>query len=309
MRGSRGVLLVAAREVKLVRRNRAARVGFVLLLLLAWLPPVLVSLRAGALGLGAFPEVTPLTLALTGAVLTLLALLAGADLLVGELEDGSLVPVLTLLSRSTCLWGKYLARAGLFTVAYLVAFGSVGVAVFVMRGGEGLPDFLAVGVVGWLLAVACLGLGAALGATRRGRVRAYGAALAVWLLLVFVLDAILLTAVVATAPPPPESVGTHGHAELHVHTRSPGDDPHARYAEPTPEPRVAPSAWLMLLNPVDLFRLSALAGGPGLRQRLQLALPAADPTGLRLPLAAAWLAWVLVPLAVASWRLRRVTLT
>jgi len=230
-----GALLMAGRELRILRRTRAVRLGSLLLGAVAWLPVLLPPLRRGTLGIAAFDEMVPLQVALGGVVLPLLALLAGAELLAGEREDGSLVPLLTLpLSRGSCLLGKGLGRATALGAAYLACTASAGAAVALARGPQGVWDWTAVTAAGLLLGLASGGIGVLLGAGGRGRVRAFAAALLAWLVMVLALDAALLTAVVALAPPPPHEIGMHGHAELPPPGagRAGEDDPHARHAAP-----------------------------------------------------------------------------
>ncbi len=214
------------------------------------LPP----LRSGVLGLASFADLLPLQIALAAVVLPLLALLAGAELLAGEIEDGTLVPALVLpISRRECFAGKCLGRAAVLTSAYLAAFAGAGLAVALRHGPEGGAGWLAVAGAGLLLVLSAGALGAAAGARGRGRVRAFGAALALWVGLVFVLDAILLTAIVALAPPPPAA----GRPD-------PADDPHAREGEAR-GPAARPGA--------RLFLTLAAGGEPG------RAVPAHRPGG------------------------------
>ncbi len=293
-----GVTRVAHREARVLLRSRAARGAIVLLLAIAWLPPLLLSLRAGTVGLAGFPALVPFLIALAGVVLPVLALLAGAELLAGELEDGSLVPILTLpISRRACYLGKCLGRALVLSAAYVIAFASAGVAVLVAHGRVGLADYLAVAAAGLLLCAATGGLGIALGASGRGRVRAFGAALMAWLVLVFALDAVILAVVVGLAPPAPEGVGQHGHGELQHDMQKPAmpiHDPHAHDAQPESEEPFRLSTWLVILNPVDLFRFTALAAGPGLRPQLEQAFPGSSSGKAWLVLATGWLLWLLL---------------
>jgi ABC-type transport system involved in multi-copper enzyme maturation permease subunit len=287
------------------------RRGGLLLAAVAWLPALLPPLRRGEFGIAAFDEMISLQVAVGGVVLPLLALLAGVELLAGEREDGSLVPLLTLpLSRGSCLLGKGLGRAAALGAVYLACTASAGAAVAMARGTQGARDWAAVAGAGLLLGFATGGVGLLLGAAGRGRVRAFAAALVAWVVLVLALDAALLTAVVALAPSPPAEVGSHGHAEL----RAPGaagggDDPHARHAEPAPASPTPLAGWLLAINPVSLYRLTALALSPGLRPRLGLALPGFSGVALGLTLAAGWLVWLLVPPAAAHWIFRRVDLS
>jgi ABC-type transport system involved in multi-copper enzyme maturation permease subunit len=310
MPGSAAVLLVAGREIKLLRRGRALRGMLLLLAAVAWLPPLLLPLRAGVLGLAPFRESVLLTLALGAVILPLLGLLAGADMVAGEAEDGTLVPLVTLpVSRAALFLGKLLGRGLVLAGTYALAFVSAASTIALASGPAGARDHLAVTTAGLLLLLACTGIGAALGTSGRGRVRAFGAALGAWLVLVFALDAVLLSIVVALAPPPPAAVGTHGHGELAAPRELPIHDPahHAGSAEAEAPPAAAGSAWIMAADPVDLFRLSALVGGPGLAARLAIGLPAAGHVAWP-PLVTGWLLWLGLPPVAGLLRLRRTVL-
>ncbi len=295
-------LLVARREVRLLSRSRATLGAAMLLGSVAWLPAVLLPLRRGSLGVASFTEMLPLQIALEAVILPLLALLAGAELFAGELEDGSLVPALTLpISRRACFVGKCLGRAATLGAVYVAAFASAGLAVAVTQGSAGWKDWAVVTGAGLLVSLSTGGIGAALGSAGSGRVRAFGAALVAWIVLVFALDALLLTLVVAMAPPPPGSIGEHGHGEI----AAPRQDPHARHAEPEGPRPGALSGRLMALNPVSLFRLTSLAASPGLRPRLRLALPDGTAAGLWTTILAGWLIWLVAPLAAGLRRFLR----
>ncbi len=308
---TRPMLLVARREVRLLGRSRATLGAIALLAAVAWLPAVLLPLRSGSLGLASFEEMLPLQIALAAVVLPLLALLAGAEAFAGELEDGSLVPALTLpISRRACFAGKCLGRGGALAVAYLAAFASAGAGAALARGLEGWREWAAAAAAGLLLSISTGGLGAAIGASGRGRVRAFGAALVAWVVLVFALDALLLTLIVALAPPPPGAIGEHGHEELAAPSgATPGHDPHARAAEPEPGAPGGLSGGLMALSPVSLFRLTTLAASPALQPRLGVALPGGSEAMLWAIAGAGWLVWLALPLAAGHYRFRRAVLT
>jgi ABC-type transport system involved in multi-copper enzyme maturation permease subunit len=304
--GLRPILLLARREVRLLLRSRGTLGAVALLLGVAWLPLILLPLRSGLLGVAAFGEMIPLLIALEGVILPLLALLAGADLLAGELEDGSLVSIVTLpISRRACFVGKCLGRSSLFVGLYLLVFASAGATVMLARGVAGWKDWTAVVGVGLVLSLACGAIGTTLGASGRGRLRAFGGALTSWIVLVFALDALLLAVVVALAPPPPSGVGEHGHGEIQAPA---GEDPHARHAEPEGRAPAELSGWLMALNPVSLFRLTALVSSPELRPRLGLALPAGSPSEMVAVVTVGWLVWLTVPLLVGIRRFERADL-
>jgi ABC-type transport system involved in multi-copper enzyme maturation permease subunit len=297
------VSLVARREATLLRRSRAGRVAALLIFAVAWLPPILVSLREGRLGLASFAELTPLALAISGVVVPLLALLAGCGLFAGEIEDGTLVPVVCLpVARSVCYLGKLLGIGLVLGTVSALAFGSVAAAVLAVRGPDGGRDYITVSIAGMLLGTSSLLIGAVLGARGQGRVRAYGAALVTWLVLVFALDAILLAAVLATAPPAPESVGHHGHDEL----SSPVSP--ARGLEPERGPTVSIGAAWMAVDPVSLFRWSGLAFGPRLGARFRLAPGSSAGGGAAAVIGLGWLFWIVAPGVVGWRRFRRVSL-
>jgi ABC-type transport system involved in multi-copper enzyme maturation permease subunit len=292
----RPIALMARREVRLLLRGRGTLGAVALLMGVAWLPVLLLPLRSGLLGVAAFGEMIPLQIALEGVIVPLLALLAGADLLAGELEDGSLLSIVTLpISRRACFVGKCLGRGSLFVGIYLLVFASAGATVMLIQGVAGWQDWTAVAGVGLVLALACGAIGTTLGASGRGRLRAFGGALTVWIVLVFALDALLLAVVVALAPPPPSGVGEHGHSEIQAPA---GEDPHARQAEPEGRTPAELSGWLMALNPVSLFRLTALVSSPELRPRLGLALPAGSPSEMFAVMTLGWLVWLATPLLV-----------
>ncbi len=304
------MLLIARREVRLLRRSRATLGAVALVAAVAWLPAVLLPLRSGSLGLASFEEMLPLQIALGAVVLPLLALLAGAELFAGELEDGSLVPALTLpISRAACFAGKCLGRGGLLAGAYLAAFASAGAGAALARGADGWRGWAVAAVAGLLLSISAGCLGATLGAGGRGRVRAFGAALVAWLVLVFALDALLLTLIVALAPPPPAAIGEHGHDELAAPSGAmPGHDPHARAAEPEAAATGGLAGGLMALSPVSLFRLTTLAGSPSLQPRLGVGLPGGAGATLWTIVAGGWLVWLAAPLAIGHRRFRRADL-
>ena len=304
-------LLIARRELAILRRTRAMRGGGLLLAAVAWLPALLPPLRRGTLGVASFDEIIPLQVAVGGVVLPLLALLAGAELLAGEREDGSLIPLVTLpLSRRACLFGKTLGRGASLGAVYLACAASAGATVTLVRGSEGAQDWACVAAAGLLLCTATGGVGLALGASGRGRVRAFALALMAWVLLVLALDAALLAAVVALAPGPPAEVGSHGHAELRAPgAAAPEGDPHARHAEPPGSRPASLAGWLLALSPVSLYRLTALSLSPSLRPRLGLAVPGFEGVAVALTLAAGWLVWLLLPLAAAHRIFRRADLS
>src|SRR5512137_404562 len=142
---SKTLILITRRELSLMLRGRLSRGILGLLLVVAFLPPLLLSLRAGSLGLAPFSETVALALAFGEVTLPLIGLLTGADVLAGESEDGTLVPLVALpVSRTICFAGKFIGRATVLIAAYLAAFGSAGLAIAALRGLDGWVDYAAV---------------------------------------------------------------------------------------------------------------------------------------------------------------------
>jgi ABC-type transport system involved in multi-copper enzyme maturation permease subunit len=307
------VRFVAHRELRLMLRGRLSRAIFALLLVLAMLPPLLVSLRAGSLGLAPFSETVALALAFGEVALPLIGLLVGADVIAGESEDGTLVPLVALpVSRASCFAGKFIGRALVLIAAYLAAFASAVLAIAALGGTQGWQDYAAVVVAGLLLCLVCAGVGVAMGRPGRGRARAFGTAMVAWIVMVFVLDAAILGAVVALAPAPPEEVGSHGYGEMaaqremmKLHELDDSQDNEHRGAVAAGSPRQL-AQWLMALDPVDLFRFTVLSSAPALHERAKVGLGENDP-GLLL-LIAAWIAWFIFPLGLALRHFRRADL-
>jgi ABC-type transport system involved in multi-copper enzyme maturation permease subunit len=299
-------MMIARRELRLVMRGRLARGTLGLLAVVAFLPPLLLSLRAGTLGLASFREVAALELAFAEVALPLIGLLAGADLLAGEGEDGTLLPIASLpISRAVCFFGKLAGRTAMVVASYLCAFGSAGIAIALVRGSAKWTDYAAVAGAGLALCLACMAIGVALGQPHRGRTRAFGAATVAWIVMVFALDAVLLGAVVALAPVPPEDVGSHGYGEMAAQREmmklheldDNGDEPHDGGRTEAPWQM---AQWLVALDPVDLFRFTALLGSPTLHQRATVGLGESGPGWIML--ATAWLAWIAAPIGFALRR-------
>lgn len=273
----------------------------------AWLPAVLLPLRAGAFGVASFSALMPLTIAAEGVVLPLLALLFGAEMLAGEIEDGSLLAIVTLpLSRTSCLLGKLAGRVAALVVLQGLLFALAALVVGSVNGLEGLAGYAVVQVSALLLSVACVAVGAAIAAGGHGRVHVYAVSLLTWVVLVFLIDAVLLAAIVALAPAAPTQIGEHGHSEL--------SDSMPAQAEPGlgmagGEGVDRTGAWLLTLDPVDLFRLAALyAVLPATADRSAEHTVGATTNFPALPLAVGWLCWLALPTWLGLRRFRSLPL-
>ncbi|MCC6484417.1 MAG: ABC transporter permease [Armatimonadetes bacterium] len=119
----------------------------------------------------------------------LMGLTLGALGLAGEQERGTLAYLLAQpLGMLELLVGKYLGMALAILGALSAGFGVSAVVILAQGGYADGGDFLALMILSYLLALVSLSLGFLLASLVRSSVTALGAALFVWLMLVFVGD-------------------------------------------------------------------------------------------------------------------------
>jgi Cu-processing system permease protein len=139
-------------------------------------------------GLAGFDRTTASLLNLALVFVPLLTFSVGALGISGELEDGSLALLMAQpVTRAEVFTGKFLGLLAAIWAALATGFGATGVIVGLYAGGNA-SAFLS--LLGLLLAYSAstLAIGTLLSVTLRSRVRAIGAAFAVWLLFVYVSD-------------------------------------------------------------------------------------------------------------------------
>jgi Cu-processing system permease protein len=264
------VALIAGKEIREAIRNRWVVAATGLLAALALSLAFLGAAPAGRVGAGALDVVVVSLSSLSIFLLPLIALLISHDAVVGEMERGTMLLLLSYpIARWQVVLGKFLGQAAILALATVLGYGAAAVAV----AAAGQP----VGPAGWqafalmigsslLLGAAFVALGMLASTLVRDRGTAAGIAVGLWLLMVLVWDMALLGLLVADAG---ERI-TAGMVDA-----------------------------ALLLNPADAYRLLNLAGLPGLGEMSGMA-GLAEGSGLtpRL-LLAALLAWSLVPLAAA----------
>ena len=204
-------------------------------------------------------------------LIPLIALLLGFDAIVGERERGSLDLLLALpITRLELLLGKFLGLAGALTLSTVAGFALVAVLLFQQFSYAGLYHYLGFVVSSVLLGLAFLSLAMLLSVLARDRTRASGLAIALWFALVLVFDLLLLGLLVASG------------GEL-------GGDAFA---------------YLLLLNPADIFRILNVFSLDDVRRLYGLASIVPPALGQAWLMGGAMLAWIVGPLALASWRFR-----
>ena len=271
------VLVIAWKEFRDDFRSRwtlAISIVFALLSLgIAWFG----SAAAGRVGFTTF-DATLASLTTLGAfVIPLIGLLIAYDAIVGERNDGTLLLLLSYpLGRAQLVAGKFLGHCAALAAATLVGFGgAVAVMVAMQHAAMTLDDaaniarFIASAALlgASFVAIACL---VSVGSTDKSR--AAGLALVGWLASVVLFDLGLLALLVVS-----------------------GGNPLERAVYP----------WLLLLNPVDAFRLVNLTGlGGGAGNDLLTGMTAGFDYPMPL-LVGVQLVWIALPFGWAMAAFRR----
>ena len=204
-------------------------------------------------------------------LIPLIALLLGFDAIVGERERGSLDLLLALpITRLELLLGKYLGLAAALTLSTLAGFGLVAVLLYRQLSWAGLYHYGGFMLSSVLLGLAFLSLAVLVSVVARDRTRASGLAIALWFFFVLVFDLLLLGVL----------VGTGG-----------------RFGGET-------FAWLLLLNPADVFRILNVFSLDDVRTLYGLASIVPPSLGRPAVLGGVMLAWIALPLLVARWRFK-----
>lgn len=204
-------------------------------------------------------------------LIPLIALLLGFDAIVGERERGSLDLLLAHpLTRLELLLGKYLGLAAALSLSTLIGFALVGVLLWQRFGQAGLYHYSGFVLSSVLLGLAFLSLALLISVLARDRTRASGLAISLWFVLVLVFDLALMGLLVA-------SQGQVGGEAL---------------------------AYVLLLNPADLFRILNVFALDDVRRLYGLAAVVPPSLGQPWLLATAMLGWIFAPLALASWRFK-----
>jgi len=267
----RQVQAVAAKEFRDRLRNRWVLAVAVVFTVFSLLITYFGSAAQGQIG----PRSIELTIAslvsLVIYLIPLIALLLGFDAIVGERERGSLDLLLALpITRLELLLGKYVGLAGALTLSTVSGFALVALLLYQRFSWAGLYHYAGFVLSSVLLGLAFLSLALLLSVLARDRTRASGLAIALWFALVLVFDLLLLGLLVATG-------GQFGGQVF---------------------------AYLLLLNPADIFRILNVFSLDDVQRLYGLASilpPALSQVGW---LASAMLAWIVAPLALASWRFR-----
>ncbi len=265
------LLTIAAKEIRDGLRNRWVVATTLLMAALALTLSFLGAAPTGTVGVGPM-EVTIVSLSsLTIFLLPLIALLLSFDAVVGEVDRGTMMLLLSYpVARWQVLIGKFLGHAAIIAFATVLGYGAAGVAL--SMGGteieaESWYAFAALIGSSVLLGTAFTALGYLASTVVRDRGTAAGIAVAVWLGFVLLYDMGLLGLLVADG-------GKTVNGSL--------------------------LGWLLLANPADAYRLFNLTGFASVSQFAGTAGLAAHTGFSPATLLAVLSAWSVAPLALAA---------
>lgn len=267
----RNILVVARKEIQEGLRNRWVLATTLLLAGLALSLTFLGSAPTGTVGVRALDVVIVSLSSLTIFLLPLIALLISHDAIVGEMERGTMLLLLSYpVARWQVLLGKFVGHLSILAFATLLGYGAAGGALAATGAEIESESWRAFGsMIGSsiLLGAAFIAVGYLVSALVRERGTAGGIAVGVWLVFVLIYDMALLGWLVV------DQGQILSGSLLNA---------------------------LLLLNPADAYRLFNLTGSAGVSAFSGMAGVAQSATLSPTVLLAALAAWTLVPLGLAA---------
>lgn len=263
------ILIIAAKEIQEGLRNRWVLATTLLLATLALTLTFLGSAPTGSVGASRLDVVIVSLSSLAIFLVPLIALLISHDAIVGEMERGTMLLLLSYpLGRSQVVLGKFLGHVAILCFATVCGFGAAAVALVLAGGTNDAAQwgaFASMIVSSVLLGAVFVAIGYTASAVARERSTAGGVAIAIWLFFVLIYDMALLGALTAS-----QGKGMSG-TVLNL---------------------------LLLANPTDVYRLlnlgtggaAVLSGMGGIAKNAMLGVPV---------LSGMLLMWIVAPLATA----------
>jgi Cu-processing system permease protein len=267
----RNILIVARKEIQEGLRNRWVLATTLLLAGLALSLTFLGSAPTGTVGVRALDVVIVSLSSLTIFLLPLIALLISHDAIVGEMERGTMLLLLSYpVGRWQVLLGKFVGHLSILAFATLLGYGAAAVALVVTGeaiDAESWRAFASMVGSSILLGAAFIAVGYLVSALVRQRGTAAGIAIGIWLVFVLIYDMALLGVLVV------DQGQTLSGGLLSA---------------------------LLLLNPTDAYRLFNLSGSGSVGTLSGMAGIAQNAALGPSVLLAALAAWALVPLGLAA---------
>lgn len=195
------IAIIARKEIQEGMRNRWVLATTLLLATLALSMAFLGSAPTGsAVGASALDVVIVSLSSLTIFLIPLIALLISHDAIVGEMERGTMLLLLSYpLSRAQVVLGKFLGQLAILAFATFFGYGIAALALMATGAGAGAESWRAFATLvgsSILLGAVFIAIGFLASALVRERSTAAGIAIGVWLFFVLIYDAALLALLV-----------------------------------------------------------------------------------------------------------------
>ncbi|RJF74005.1 ABC transporter permease subunit [Rhodopseudomonas palustris] len=265
----RTIAIIAAKEIQEGLRNRWVLATTLLLAALALSLTFLGSAPTGNVGAGALDVVVVSLSSLSIFLLPLIALLISHDAVVGEMERGTMILLLSYpVGRGQVILGKFVGHVLILAFATLIGYGAAGVALSLTGAATLTASWLAFGAMlgtSIMLGAVFVAIGYLISSLVRDRGTAAGLSIGVWLIMVLVFDMALLGLLVV------DQGRTISGATLNA---------------------------LLFLNPTDLYRLTNLSGFNVSQFSGMAGLAGSTHPGL-VALLLGLGAWIVVPLALS----------
>ncbi|RRY07841.1 ABC transporter permease subunit [Brucella anthropi] len=195
------ILIIASKEIQEGLRNRWVLATTLLLAALALSMTFLGSAPTGSSVAASKLDVVIVSLSsLTIFLIPLIALLISHDAIVGEMERGTMLLLLSYpISRFQLVLGKFVGQLAILSFATLFGYGAAAVALIVTGSGVDAGSWLSLFkliISSVLLGAVFIAIGFLASTLVRERSTAAGIAIGVWLFFVLIYDAALLALLV-----------------------------------------------------------------------------------------------------------------
>ncbi|XUM21740.1 ABC transporter permease [Bradyrhizobium oligotrophicum S58] len=190
------VITIAAKEIQQAIRNRWVLASTLLLAGLALSLTFLGSAPTGTVGARALDVVIVSLSSLTIFLIPLIALLISHDAIVGDMERGTMLLLLSYpVARWQVLLGKFLGHLAVLAFATSLGYGAAAVALLIAGShfdSDGFVAFAAMIGSSVLLGAVFVAISYLVSAIVRDRGTAAGVSIGLWLVLVLIYDMALL---------------------------------------------------------------------------------------------------------------------
>jgi Cu-processing system permease protein len=269
-------LIIARKEIHQAVRNRWVLASTLLLAALALSLTFLGSAPTGTVGVRALDVVIVSLSSLTIFLIPLIALLISHDAIVGDMERGTMLLLLSYpVARWQVLVGKFLGHLAVLAFATCLGYG-IAAAALVATGNridsDSFAAFAAMIGSSVLLGAVFVAIGYLVSALVRDRGTAAGICIGLWLLLVLIYDMALLGLLAVDQGRTLSATGLDA---------------------------------LLLLNPTDVYRLLNLTGFANVSTFAGMAGLAQSTTLSSQLLLIALLCWTFIPLSLAAYAFSR----